>query len=118
MFDSGFPDRVETTLLAGMKALGLDPARLKYVLIAHEHQNHYGGATHLQGLYPGLRIGMSELARRLFTPGAPPRREPMTAPSPKRDFVIKGKPILLGEARVTPVAISCHTQAGWDLSFL
>jgi metallo-beta-lactamase class B len=117
MLDSGFPDRVETTLLAGMKTLRLDPARLKYILIGHEHQDHYGGSPFLQANYPGVRVGMSEQAWKAFEPGAP-RTGPMTAPGPKKDLVIKdGEPIVLGDVRVIPVFTPGHTPGSMAFIF-
>ena len=117
MLDSGFPDRVETTLLAGMKTLGLDPAQLKYVLVGHEHQDHYGGSTFLQANYPGLRVGLSEVAWKAFEPGAP-RQGPQAAPGPKMDLVIRdGEPIVLGDVRVTPVFIPGHTPGSMAFIF-
>src|SRR6187549_2760995 len=35
LIDAGYPDQLETVLLPGMKELGLDPARVRYILVTH-----------------------------------------------------------------------------------
>jgi len=87
MIDSGYKERVEDTMLAGMKKLGLNPADLKYVLIAHEHADHFGGAKYLQEHYSTLHIAMSEPAwQALERPG---RNGQPQADVPKRDVVLE-----------------------------
>src|SRR4029077_16823097 len=34
----------ETVIVGGLKKLGLDPAKVKYVIISHAHENEVGGA--------------------------------------------------------------------------
>lgn len=43
--------------------LGYNPEELKYILITHEHADHYGNAGYFQEKY-GARIYMSEIAER------------------------------------------------------
>jgi metallo-beta-lactamase class B len=109
VIDSGRPDRLEDTFLPGFKALGLDPARIRYLLIAHEHEDHYGGATGLQQRYPSLRVGMSAAAWDGVA---------KTADAPKRDLVLEeGKPVTLGGTSVTPIAIPGHTAGSLGFIF-
>jgi metallo-beta-lactamase class B len=58
LIDAGYADRVDDTLVAGMKKVGLDPANIKMALIAHGHDDHFGAAKILHDRY-GTRIGMS-----------------------------------------------------------
>src|ERR1700691_2483780 len=51
IIDSGNSGEEETTLIPGMMKLGLDPAKIKAVLITHGHSDHYGGALYLQAHY-------------------------------------------------------------------
>jgi metallo-beta-lactamase class B len=47
----------EDVIVGGLKKLGLDPAKVKYVIISHAHQNEVGGAKLMQERY-GARIVM------------------------------------------------------------
>jgi metallo-beta-lactamase class B len=54
-------DEAENILAAGMRQLGLNPAELRYVVVTHEHRDHYGGAKYLQDTY-GAQVVASEVA--------------------------------------------------------
>src|SRR6476646_1446804 len=47
----------EDLIVGGLKKLGLDPAKVKYVIISHAHENEVGGARLMQERY-GARIVM------------------------------------------------------------
>src|SRR5262249_56084160 len=47
----------EDLIVGGLKKLGLDPAKVKYVIISHAHVNEVGGAKLMQERY-GARIVM------------------------------------------------------------
>src|SRR4029078_162568 len=40
LIDSGYANQVETVLVRGMRELGLNPADVRYVLLAHAHGDH------------------------------------------------------------------------------
>lgn len=106
LFDAGFHHNVEGTIVAGMRRLGLDPARIRYVIVSHGHNDHFGGARHLQATY-GARIVMSE-ADWSHMVTWPQRGSP--APFPERDIVVKdGDVIRLGDATVRIVVTPGHT---------
>lgn len=46
-------------LLSNLKAAGVKPAEIKYVLMTHGHFDHVGGAWRLRKLLPQARFGMS-----------------------------------------------------------
>src|SRR6185436_3907250 len=47
----------EDLIVGGLKKLGLDPAKVKYVIVSHAHLNEVGGAKLMQERY-GARIVM------------------------------------------------------------
>ncbi len=94
LIDAGYPDQLESVLLPGLRAAGLDPNDVKYVLVAHGHADHFGGAVVLpaarrarrvvrRGLEPRSRIRpRHRRARR------PPRPRRTGLPPPRRDVVV------------------------------
>src|SRR5262249_26618473 len=52
LFDYATRDEV----LDGLKKMGLDPRKVKYVILSHAHRDHDGGAKLLQEQIPDVRI--------------------------------------------------------------
>jgi metallo-beta-lactamase class B len=48
IIDAIFDYSVEDEIVNGLKKLGLDPAKIKYVIVSHAHRDHVGGAGYLQ----------------------------------------------------------------------
>ena len=108
LIDSGYPDIVETVTVPGLIEAGLDPADVKYVLLGHGHEDHYGGASYFQDHY-GARIGTTAEDWDLIEKTAASAGGDGPAP-PTRDLVLsEGEPITLGDTTVTPVSIPGHT---------
>ena len=111
LIDAGYPDQLESVLLPGLRALGLDPGDVKYVLVGHGHSDHFGGAAYFQ--QRGARVALSAEDWNLVEnpPPAPPGAAPAQGlPPPKRDVVVRdGEPIVFGGASITPVLIPGHT---------
>jgi metallo-beta-lactamase class B len=55
------PTEAENILVAGVRAVGLNPADIKYLIITHEHGDHYNGARYLQDTY-GVQLVASDIA--------------------------------------------------------
>jgi metallo-beta-lactamase class B len=121
LIDSGYADRVETVVVAGLKKLNLDPASVKYVLLGHGHADHFGGARYFQDQY-GAKIGTAAEDWDLIDPPSPLANAPANANNPasrpKRDLVLKeGQPITLGGTTITPIAIPGHTPGSMAFIF-
>ena len=58
----------QSIIEAGLRKFGLDPARIKYVVVTHGHGDHYGGSAYFAKTY-GARILMSDTAT-LHNPGS------------------------------------------------
>lgn len=63
-------------LVPELRSLGVDPARIKYVVVAHGHADHFGGAQYLADRY-GARVLMSptdwDVAAKDSSPDIPER---------------------------------------------
>lgn len=106
LFDAMFHYNVESTVVAGLKKLNLDPGDIKYVIISHGHNDHFGGASYLQKQY-GAKIVMSEQDWQHMRTW-PQRGTP--APFPESDVAVKdGDTITLGDTTVTMVITPGHT---------
>src|SRR5262249_13858096 len=118
MFDSGYADRVETVVVPGLQKLGLDPAKVKYILLGHGHGDHFGGSKYFQDHY-GTKVGTTAADWDLMYPANPPANQNPNANQgrPKKDLVLaEGQPIKFGGLSITPFAIPGHTPG--SLAFI
>ena len=113
--------QLDSQLLPGFQKLGLDPAQVKIILVGHGHADHYGGASYFQERF-GTKVYVSAVDWNLMqTPparggGRGPAGSP--TPLPKRDGELEdGKPIVLGNLTVTPVAVPGHTPGSMGFIF-
>jgi metallo-beta-lactamase class B len=118
--------QVESQLLPGFAKLGLDPAQVKMILVAHGHADHYGGSSYFQEKY-GTKVFVSAADWNLME--HPPARGagaraggqgPAGPPTalPRHDGEIKdGEPIKFGDVTITPVAIPGHTPGSMAFIF-
>ena len=120
LIDSGHAKDVESVVVPGLRTLGLDPANIKIVIVAHGHEDHYGGAAYLQQHY-GAHIAMAAADWDFINIPRPPAaggNAATPAPLPKRDLAaFEGVPITLGDESVTPVFIPGHTPGSLGLIF-
>jgi len=116
LIDAGYADQVDTVLLPGLKKLGLDPSKIKYVIVTHGHADHFGGAQYLQEHF-GARVALSAADWDLIEKSGAQAKGPPVVP-PRRDVVaVEGQPITLGDEKVTPVFIPGHTPGSLGLIF-
>ncbi|MDQ7955996.1 MAG: MBL fold metallo-hydrolase [Rhodocyclaceae bacterium] len=103
-------NQVEATALieGGMRKLGLDPARIRYIVVSHGHGDHYGGAPYLAQKY-GARVVMSDIDWTMMET----RLEfatPIWGAPPKRDISVKdGDKLTLGGTSLTLYVTPGHT---------
>jgi metallo-beta-lactamase class B len=114
--DSGSRRDIEPVYLPGMKKLGIDPANVKVLIIAHGHADHFGGAPYLQEHY-NLRVYMTGADWTFMRLAAPPAQGQPAIPPKVDGFVVEGEPIALGDEKVTPVFIPGHTPGSLGLIF-
>ncbi|HEY4032262.1 MAG TPA: MBL fold metallo-hydrolase [Caulobacteraceae bacterium] len=105
LIDALYPDKYEKTLLPQMAKAGLDPAKVKYVLITHGHADHFGGSAYFQQKY-GAKVVLSAVD----WDGVAKARMPAGHPAPKRDVEAQdGEAITVGGMAFTPVFVPGHT---------
>jgi metallo-beta-lactamase class B len=119
MIDSLSADQTETQLLPGFQKLGLDPAKVKVIVVGHGHADHFGGTQYFQEHY-GTKIFISAADWDLMEhpPAGRGGKKGPPAPLPRRDQVIvEGQPISLGDFKIMPVAVPGHTPGSMAFIF-
>jgi metallo-beta-lactamase class B len=108
LFDYAAQDEI----FGGMRKLGLDSSKVKYVLLSHAHADHDGGARLLQDEIPGVHLvyGAADWE-------AVDKSTNHAGGKPKHDMVgTDGMKISVGDASVQLVTMPGHTPG--TLSFL
>jgi metallo-beta-lactamase class B len=108
LFDYAAKDEI----LGGLKKLGLDPKKVKYVILSHAHGDHDGGAKLLQDEIPDVRLIYGAEDWKLVDEAA---NRP--GGKPKRDMVgADGMKVSVGDASVQILTMPGHTAG--TLSYL
>jgi len=117
LIDSGYADRVETDVVAGLRTVGLNPDDVKYVLVGHGHGDHFGGSSYFQE--HGARVGLSAADWDVMYPATPPANaNAANQVKPRRDLVLaEGQPLTVGDTTITFVAIPGHTPGSLGFIF-
>ena len=98
------PDEARDILVPGLKKVGLDPARIKYLVIGHGHNDHTGGASYIQNTY-GARVLMGGPDWDMMQ-----KNQRADRPQPKRDMdITDGQKLTLGDTTVTLALTPGHT---------
>ncbi len=105
LIDTGYEYSVAELVTNGLKKLGQDPARLKYVILAHAHAHSFFGSTYLQKTYPQARFIMSEADWNVLAKSTEPAEL-----KPKKDMVATdGMKLTLGDTTLTLYITPGHT---------
>jgi len=109
LLDSGQEGRTQA-IIADMRKLGLDPAKVKYILLGHGHGDHYAGAGYFQEHY-GTKVGTTAADWDLiYPPNGSANQANQDLSRPRRDLVFReGQDITLGDETVHIVEIPGHT---------
>ncbi len=108
LFDYAAKDEI----LDGMKKLGLDQSKVKYVLLSHAHADHDGGAKLLQDAIPGAHLIYGAEDWEAIDKAAN-----HAGGKPKRDKIgDDGTTVSVGDASVRIVTMPGHTPG--TLSYL
>jgi metallo-beta-lactamase class B len=119
LIDAGYQDQLDSLLLPGMQALGLDPGRVTHVIVGHGHNDHFGGAPYFQ--QRGARVVMGAPDWDLVEAPAPagrggPPAVPVAAPT--RDLAITdGQTLTVGDVTFTFALVPGHTAGSLGVVF-
>jgi len=114
LLDSLAANQVEPVLLPGMRKVGLDPANVKLVILAHGHADHFGGSPYFQER--GAHVALSGEDWDFIAPK--PGAAAKGPGPPKRDItLVEGRPVRLGDVEVTPVLTPGHTPGSMGFIF-
>ena len=108
IIDTLYDYSVDDEISEGLKKVGLDPAKIKYVIVSHGHSDHSGGAKYLQDSYKA-RVLLSAADWDLLDRGRGTR--------PARDLAATdGQKLTLGDTTITMHITPGHTAG--TLSYL
>jgi metallo-beta-lactamase class B len=95
IIDAIFDYSVEDEIVNGLTKLGLEPTKIRYVLVSHGHRDHAGGARYLQERF-GAHVILSAADWELL------ERNTGAWPKPKRDMIATdGQRLTLGDTTLT-----------------
>lgn len=106
LFEAMMAANWEQTVVNGLETLGLDPNDIKYIVIGHAHNDHWGGAAFLQQRYGAeVLMGEPDWDHILTWP-----QIGIAAPIPNKGRgIVDGDTLTLGETTVRFVATPGHT---------
>lgn len=103
LIDAIYDYSIEDEVANGLPKVGLDPTKIKYVIVSHGHIDHAGGAKFLQDRF-GARVIMGAADWDLL------ERTGGAWPKPKRDMIASdGQRLTLGDTTLTLFLTPGHT---------
>ena len=113
LIDDKFAYATEAEIFDGLRSLGLDPNKVRYLIISHEHGDHDGGAHLTQAAIPGVIVVYGAAA----WPSVLARTGPhATRHGPENDGT-DGRVITVGDVSVKIVTTPGHTPGTISLLF-
>ncbi len=104
VINSGYDYTAEELIVDGLTKMGLDPAQVRYVIIASADTDEYGGARLLQDRY-NARVLMSEAEWDVLA-----RSNAPAASKPRRDMIVTdGQELTLGDVTVSLYVTPGHS---------
>ena len=118
MIDDGNEEKDCKMMVSDMKKVGLDPSKVKLILISHEHFDHYGGTQYLKNnVCPDAKVALSLIGWNMLqtVPGEWAYREPR--PQHIDIFLIDGMKLKLGDTTFQCIFTPGHSPGCMSFIF-
>jgi metallo-beta-lactamase class B len=110
MLDTGIGDETAVIMVEGMKKLGLDPSRIKLILISHEHFDHYGGVQYFKKyVCPDAKVALSLIGWNMLQTVPPEWAYIGARPQSVDIYLVDGMKIKVGSEFFQVVATPGHS---------
>jgi metallo-beta-lactamase class B len=110
------PRESQTFIEGGLKKLGLDPNEIKYLIITHAHNDHFGGAQYLADKFHATLVMSDTDWGTIEHMQPPPEGNTNRGPLPRRGMSVKdGDKITLGDTTVEIYQTPPHTPGAISL---
>jgi metallo-beta-lactamase class B len=103
------PDEARQYVEGGITKLGLDPKQIKYIILTHEHADHFGGSKYLKEQYGKYGAHIITSAAAWKNLADPKTRNQYLAPAHDQD-VTDGQKLTLGDTTLTFYVTPGHTE--------
>ena len=102
-------EEARRVIVGGYRKLGLDPAQMKYLILTHGHNDHFGGAKYLQETYhPRVLMSAADWDMVAKLPSADSGEQFAGVPAREMD-ITDGQKLTLGNTTLTLSITPGHT---------